>query len=111
MKERKKPTQSWVERSKHEIEHEEELLAKRLELLNDIRIKKLLYEDSEAFKIGYEAGFARLVRCSTTLLTMSMRCDMHRKSTQKPFLLDTDATHPLSWKIRLTLGLRKITHT
>lgn len=50
MKERKKPTQSWIEKSKNEIEYEEELLAKRMELLNDIRIKKLLYQDSEAFK-------------------------------------------------------------
>lgn len=59
MKERKKPTQSWIEKSKNEIEREEELLAKRMELLNDIRIKKLLYEDSEAFKVGYEAGFSK----------------------------------------------------
>ena len=58
MKERKKPTQSWIEKSKNEIEREEEFLAKRMELLNDVRIKKLLYEDSEAFKLGYEAGFA-----------------------------------------------------
>ena len=58
MKERKKPTQSWIEKSKNEIEKEEEFLAKRMELLNDVRIKKLLYEDSEAFKLGYEAGFA-----------------------------------------------------
>ena len=59
MKERKKPTQSWVAKSKNEIENEEELLAERLELLNDIRIKKLLYQDSEAFKVGYEAGFSK----------------------------------------------------
>ena len=59
MKERKKPTKSWVEKSKNEIAHEEEYLAKRIELLNDIRIKKLLYQDSEAFKVGYEAGFAK----------------------------------------------------
>ena len=59
MRERKKPTQSWVEKSKNEIEREEEYLAKRIELLNDIRIKKLLYQDSEAFKVGYEAGFAK----------------------------------------------------
>ena len=58
MKERKKPTQSWIEKSKNEIEKEEEFLAKRMELLNDVRIKKLLYEDSEAFKLGYETGFA-----------------------------------------------------
>ena len=59
MKERKKNTQSWIEKSKNEIENEEELLAERLELLNDIRIKKLLYQDSEAFKVGYEAGFSK----------------------------------------------------
>ena len=59
MKERNKPKQSWIEKSKNEIEREEELLAKRLEQLNDIRIKKLLYADSEAFKIGYEAGFSK----------------------------------------------------
>lgn len=59
MKERKKPTLSWVEKSKNEILLEEEFLVKRMELLNDIRIKKLLYEDSEAFKVGYEAGFAK----------------------------------------------------
>lgn len=61
MKERKKPTQSWLEKSKNDIENEEELLAKRLESLNDIRIKKLLYEDSEAFKIGYEAGKQEMI--------------------------------------------------
>ena len=42
MRERKKPTQSWIEKSKNEIMHEEELLAKRIELLNDVRIKKML---------------------------------------------------------------------
>lgn len=61
MKERKKPTQSWIEKSKNEIEREEELLAKRMELLNDVRIKKLLYQDSEAFKIGYEAGKQEMI--------------------------------------------------
>ena len=59
MKERNKPTKSWIEKSKNEIAHEEKYLAKRIELLNDIRIKKLLYGDSEAFKVGYEAGFAK----------------------------------------------------
>ena len=59
MRERKKPSQSWMERTRYEFEHEDELLAKRIELLNDIRKKKLLYADSEAFKIGYEAGFAK----------------------------------------------------
>ena len=50
---------SWIEKGKNEIENEEELLAKRLELLNDIRIKKLLYKDSQAFNVGYEAGFSK----------------------------------------------------
>ena len=59
MKERKKTSLSWIEKSKNEIENEEELLAKRLELLNDIRIKKLLYQDSEAFRAGYEVGFSK----------------------------------------------------
>ena len=59
MRERKKPSQSWMEKTRYEFEHEDELLAERLELLNDIRTKKLLYADSEAFKIGYEAGFTK----------------------------------------------------
>lgn len=59
MKERKKPTQSWIEKSKNEIENADRLLAERQEQLNDIRIKKLLYADSEAFKKGYEAGFSK----------------------------------------------------
>ena len=45
-----------IEKSKNEIAREEEYL---VELLNDIRIKKLLYGDSEAFKVGYEAGLAQ----------------------------------------------------
>ena len=65
MKERKKPTQSWVEKSKYEIDNSNKLLAERAEELKEIRmikeheIKKLLYQDSEAFKVGYEAGFAK----------------------------------------------------
>lgn len=65
MKERKKTTQSWVEKSKNEIANADRLLAERLEKLKGIRmikeheIKKLLYQDSEAFKVGYEAGFAK----------------------------------------------------
>ena len=59
MRNRKKPSQSWIEKSKNEIENEEELLEDRIKQVNDIRIKKLLYEDSEAFKIGYEAGFTK----------------------------------------------------
>ena len=48
MRERKKPSPSWMERTRYEFEHQDELLAKRIELLNDIRKKKLLYADSEA---------------------------------------------------------------
>ena len=65
MRERKKPTQSWVARSKNEIENADKLLAERAEELKGIRmikeheIKKLLYQDSEAFKVGYEAGYAK----------------------------------------------------
>lgn len=58
MKERKKPTQSWTLRSKHEIENADRLLAERIEKVKEIRVNKLLYQDSEAFKVGYEAGFA-----------------------------------------------------
>ena len=59
MKERNKPTKSWIERSKDEIENADRLLAERAEELKDIRVNKLLYQDSEAFKVGYEAGFAK----------------------------------------------------
>ena len=65
MRNRKKPSQSWIERSKNEIENADRLLAERAEELKGIRmikeheIKKLLYQDSEAFKVGYEAGFAK----------------------------------------------------
>ena len=65
MKERKKPTQSWVAKSKNEIENADRLLIKRTGELKRIRmikkheINKLLYQDSEAFKVGYEAGFAK----------------------------------------------------
>ena len=57
MKERKKPTQSWIKRSKHEIENADRLLEERIEKVKEIRVNKLLYQDSEAFKVGYEAGF------------------------------------------------------
>ena len=40
MKERKKPSQSWIERSKYEIENEEKLLAERAEQLKKIREMK-----------------------------------------------------------------------
>ena len=59
MRERKKPSLSWIEKSKNEIENEEELLEERIKQVKEIRIKKLLYGDSEAFKIGYEAGFTK----------------------------------------------------
>ena len=59
MRNRKKPSQSWIEKSKNEIENEEELLEERIKQVKEIRIKKLLYGDSEAFKIGYEAGFTK----------------------------------------------------
>ena len=59
MKQRKKPSQSWIERSKHEIENADRLLAERAEELKDIRVNKLLYQDSEAFKTGCEIGFSK----------------------------------------------------
>ena len=40
MKERKKPTQSWMERSKYEIENADRLLAERQERLKEIREMK-----------------------------------------------------------------------
>ena len=40
MKERKKPTQSWIKKSKYEIENADELLAERQEQLKKIREKK-----------------------------------------------------------------------
>lgn len=40
MRERKKPNQSWIERSKYEIENADNLLAGRLENLKKIRQKK-----------------------------------------------------------------------
>ena len=40
MRERKKPSQSWMERSKYEIENEDRLLAERLEKVREIRKKK-----------------------------------------------------------------------
>ena len=59
MKCRKKPSLSWLEKSKNEIENEAKLLEERIKQVKEIRIKKLLYGDSEAFKIGYEAGFSK----------------------------------------------------
>ena len=40
MIERKKPSQSWIERSKYEIENAARLLAERQEQLKEIRKKK-----------------------------------------------------------------------
>ena len=40
MRARKKPSQSWMERSKYEIENADRLLAERQEQLNEIRKKK-----------------------------------------------------------------------
>lgn len=40
MRARKKPSQSWVERSEYEIENEDRLLAERQEQLKEIREKK-----------------------------------------------------------------------
>ena len=40
MKERKKPSQSWIERSKYEIENADRLLAERQDQLKEIRKKK-----------------------------------------------------------------------
>ena len=40
MKERKKPSQSWIKRSKYEIENEDRLLAERQEQLKEIREMK-----------------------------------------------------------------------
>lgn len=44
MKERKKPSQSWIERSKYEIENADRLLAERQEQLKEIRKKKTMEE-------------------------------------------------------------------
>ena len=40
MKERKKSSQSWIERSKYELENADRLLAERQERLKEIREKK-----------------------------------------------------------------------
>ena len=59
MRQRNKPTQSWIARSKYEIENADRLLEERIEKVKEIRANKLLYQDSEAFMDGYEAGFAK----------------------------------------------------
>ena len=40
MRERKKPNQSWIERSKYEIKNAANLLAERIEKVKEIRKKK-----------------------------------------------------------------------
>lgn len=40
MRERKKPNQSWIERSKYEIENADNLLAERIKKVKEIRKKK-----------------------------------------------------------------------
>ena len=40
MRKRKKPSQSWIEKSKYEIENADRLLAERSEQLKEIREKK-----------------------------------------------------------------------
>ena len=40
MRERKKPAQSWIERSLHEIENADRLLAERIEKVKKIRQEK-----------------------------------------------------------------------
>ena len=42
MRERKKPSQSWIERSKYEIENADRLLAERSKQLKEIREKKTM---------------------------------------------------------------------
>ena len=37
MRERKKPSQSWVQRSKYEIENADKLLAERIEKVKELR--------------------------------------------------------------------------
>ena len=44
MRERKKPSQSWIERCKYEIENADRLLAERQEQLKKIREKKTMEE-------------------------------------------------------------------
>ena len=61
MKERKKPSQSWVTRSKYEIENADRLLAERIEKVKEIRANKLLCQDSETFMDGYEAGKREMI--------------------------------------------------
>ena len=49
MKERKKPSQSWIERSKYEIENADRLLAERQKQLKEIRKKKAMEEKNEGY--------------------------------------------------------------
>ena len=105
MKERNKPSLSWLEKSKNEIENEVKLIEERMERLNDIRIKKLLYEDSEAFKIGYEAGISKACEMLHDFTKMVYKMRYAQEEHQKPLsiLLDggdldcEDARAYVSW--------------
>ena len=44
MKQRKKPSQSWIAKSKYELENADRLLAERQEQLKEIRKKKTMEE-------------------------------------------------------------------
>ena len=44
MRERKKPSQSWIAKSKYELENADRLLAERQEQLKEIRKKKTMEE-------------------------------------------------------------------
>ena len=50
MRKRKKPSQSWIERSKYEIENADRLLAERIEKVKEIRKMKGNNMNSEQFK-------------------------------------------------------------
>ena len=41
MRKRKKPSRSWIEKAKYEIENAENILAKKIEALKEIRKKKI----------------------------------------------------------------------
>lgn len=45
MRERKKPSQSWMQRSKYEIDNADKLLVERQEQLKKIREKKAMEEE------------------------------------------------------------------
>lgn len=41
MRKRKKPSRSWIEKARYEIENAENILAKKIEALKEIRKKKI----------------------------------------------------------------------